>query len=72
MNTQCGVLKQADVWCIELDLGSHGREVLPIHLMSTLVKIFDVQSVDEKIVSVILEETSYHQRFFGLDINCVR
>ena len=72
MNTQCGVLKHADVGYIELDLCSHGREVLPIHLMSTLVKIFDIQSVDEKIVSVIVEETSNYQRFFGLDINCVR
>ena len=48
--------KDAEVWCVEIDLRSHNREALVAHPMYPRLKIFDGSSVDEEIASVIAEK----------------
>jgi len=62
LNAQCGGPKDAEVWCVEIDLRTHNREALVAHPMYPRLKIFDGSSVDEKIASVIAGKASKCQR----------
>jgi len=53
LNAQCGGPKDAEVWCVEIDLRTHNREALVVHPMYPRLKIFDGSSVDLKIASSI-------------------
>ena len=53
LNAQCGGPKDAEVWCVEIDLRTHNREALVAHPMYPRLRIFDGSSVDDKIASVI-------------------
>ena len=56
LNALSGGPKDAEVWCIEIDLRAHNREALMAHPMYPRLKIFDGSSVDAKIASVIAEK----------------
>jgi len=62
LNAQCGGPKNAEVWCVEIDLRLHNREALVAHPMYPRLRIFDGSSVDEKIASVIAEKAATCQR----------
>jgi len=62
LNAQCGGPKDAEVWCVEIDLRTHNREALVAHQMYPRLRIFDGSSVDEKITSVIAEKVATCQR----------
>ena len=62
LNAHCGGPKDAEVWCVEIDLRTHNREALVAHPMYPRLKIFDGSSVDEKIASVIAEKAAKCQR----------
>jgi cephalosporin hydroxylase len=62
LNALSGGPKDAEVWCVEIDLRSHNREALVAHPMYPRLKIFDGSSVDEKIASVIAEKAAKCQR----------
>ena len=62
LNAQCGGPKDAEVWCVEIDLRTPNREALIAHPMYPRLKIFDGSSVDEKIASVIAEKAAKCQR----------
>ena len=62
LNVQCGGPKNAEVWCVEIDLRTHNREALVAHPMYPRLRIFDGSSVDEKIASVIAEKAATCQR----------
>ena len=62
LNAQCGGPKDAEVWCVEIDLRTHNREALVAHPMYPRLRIFDGSSVDEKIASVIAEGATKRQR----------
>jgi cephalosporin hydroxylase len=61
LNAHCGGPKDAEVWCVEVDLRSHNREALVAHPMYPRLKIFDGSSVDEKIATVIAEKAAKHR-----------
>ena len=62
LNAHCGGPKDAEVWCVEIDLRTHNREALVAHPMYPRLRIFDGSSVDEKIASVIAEKAATCQR----------
>jgi len=62
LNALSGGPKDAEVWCVEIDLRSHNREALVAHPMYPRLKIFDGSSVDEKIATVIAEKATKCQR----------
>jgi cephalosporin hydroxylase len=62
LNALSGGPKDAEVWCVEIDLRSHNRAELVAHSMYPRLKIFDGSSVDEKIATVIAEKASKCQR----------
>jgi cephalosporin hydroxylase len=62
LNALSGGPKDAEVWCVEIDLRSHNREALVAHPMYPRLKIFDGSSVDEKIASVIAAKAAKCQR----------
>jgi len=62
LNAHFGGPKDAEVWCVEIDLRTHNREALVAHPMYPRLKIFDGSSVDEKIASVIAEKAATCQR----------
>lgn len=62
LNAQCGGPRDAEVWCVEIDLRTHNREALVAHPMYPRLRIFDGSSVDEKIASVIAEKAATSQR----------
>ena len=81
MNALSGGPRDAGVWCVEIDLRSHNREVLVAHPMYPRLKVFDGSIVDEKIarvdaekgtncrrVMVILDSNHTHDRVLG-DLN---
>ena len=49
LNVQCGGPKDAEVWCVEIDLRAHNREALVAHPIFPRLRIFDGSSVDVKI-----------------------
>ena len=62
LNAQCGGPKDAEVWCVEIDLRSHNREALVAHPMYPRLRIFDGSSVDKEIASVISEKAAKCQQ----------
>ena len=62
LNAHFGGPKDAEVWCVEIDLRTHNREALVAHPMYPRLRIFDGSSVDEKIASVIAEKAATCQR----------
>ena len=58
LNAQCGGPKDAEVWCVEIDLRTHNREALVEHPMYPRLRIFDGSSVDMKIAAVIGERAA--------------
>jgi cephalosporin hydroxylase len=62
LNALSGGPKDAEVWCVEIDLRSHNRAALVAHPMYPRLKIFDGSSVDEKIATVIAEKAAKCQR----------
>lgn len=62
LNAQCGGPKDAEVWCVEIDLRAHNRKALVEHPMYPRLKIFDGSSVDTKIASVIAEKAGNCER----------
>ena len=54
LNALSGGPKDAEVWCVEIDLRSHNREALVAHPMYPRLKIFDGSSVDEKSPQLLL------------------
>jgi cephalosporin hydroxylase len=62
LNALSGGPKDAEVWCVEIDLRSHNREALVVHPMYPRLKIFDGSSVDERIATVIAEKAAKCQR----------
>ena len=70
LNALSGGPKDAEVWCVEIDLRSHNREAIVAHPMYPRLKIFDGSSVDEKIATVIAEKASKcHRVMVVLDSN---
>ena len=78
LNAQSGGPKNAEVWCVEIDLRTHNREALVAHAMYPRLKIFDGSSVDTKIalsiaeratkcdrVMVILDSNHTHEHVLG-------
>ena len=62
LNAHFGGPKDAEVWCVEIDLRTHNREALVAHPMYPRLRIFDGSSVDEKIALVIAEKAATCQR----------
>ncbi len=62
LNAQSGGPKDAEVWCVEIDLRAHNREALMAHTMYPRLRIFDGSSVDKKIASVIAEKAAKCER----------
>ena len=58
LNALSGGPKDAEVWCVEIDLRTHNREALVAHPMYPRLKIFDGSSVDTKIATVIGEKAA--------------
>ena len=54
--------KDAEVWCVEIDLRSHNREALEAHPMYPRVKVFDGSSVDADIAATIAQKASSCER----------
>ena len=62
LNALSGGPKDAEVWCVEIDLRAHNREALVAHPMYPRLRIFDGSSVDAKIASVIAEKAAKCER----------
>ena len=62
LNALSGGPKDAEVWCVEIDLRAHNREALVAHPMYPRLRIFDGSSVDAKIESVIAEKAAKSER----------
>ena len=62
LNALSGGPKDAEVWCVEIDLRTHNREALVAHPMYPRLRIFDGSSVDAKIAAVIAEKASKCER----------
>ena len=78
LNALSGGPKDAEVWCIEIDLRAHNREAILAHPMYSRLRIFDGSSLDEKIaqevskkalqcqrVMVILDSNHTHEHVLG-------
>ena len=62
LNALSGGPKDAEVWCIEIDLRAHNREALMAHPMYPRLKIFDGSSLDEKIAQQVSQKASQCER----------
>ena len=62
LNSQCGGPKDAEVWCVEIELRAHNREAVVAHPMYPRLKIFDGSSIDSKIASIIAEKAANCER----------
>ena len=62
LNTLSGGPKDAEVWCIEIDLRAHNREAILAHPMYPRLRIFDGSSVDTKIAAVVSEKAAKSER----------
>ncbi len=58
LNALSGGPKDAEVWCIEIDLRAHNREAILVHPMYPRLRIFNGSSIDTKIASVIAEKAA--------------
>ena len=62
LNAHAGGLKDAEVWCVEIDLRSHNREALVAHPIYSRVGVFDGSSVDPNIATTIAQKASSCER----------
>ena len=62
LNALSGGPKDAEVWCIEIDLRSHNREAILAHPMYPRLSIFDGSSLDEKIAQEVSRKASQCER----------
>ena len=62
LNALSGGPKDAEVWCIEIDLRAHNREAILAHPMYPRLRIFDGSSVDTKIAAVVSEKAAKSER----------
>lgn len=58
LNAHCGGLRDAEVWCVEINLRSHNREALEVHPIYTRFRVFDRSSVDADIAATIGRKAS--------------
>ena len=58
LNALSGGPKDAEVWCIEIDLRAHNREAILAHPMYPRLRIFDGSSLDEKIAQEVSQKAS--------------
>ena len=62
LNAHAGGPKDAEVWCVEIDLRSHNREALEAHPMYPRIRVFDGSSVDPNIAATIAQKASSCER----------
>ena len=62
LNALSGGPKDAEVWCIEIDLRTHNREAILAHPMYPRLRIFDGSSVDANIASIVSEKAAKSER----------
>jgi len=62
LNAHAGGPKDAEVWCVEIDLRSHNREALVAHPMYPRVRVFDGSSLDADIAATIGRKASSCER----------
>jgi len=62
LNALSGGAKDAEVWCIEIDLRAHNREAILAHPMYPRLRIFDGSSLDEKIALEVSQKASQCER----------
>ena len=62
LNALSGGPKDAEVWCIEIDLRAHNREAILAHPMYPRLRIFDGSSLDEKIAQEVSKKASQCDR----------
>ncbi len=62
LNALSGGPKDAEVWCIEIDLRAHNREAILAHPMYPRLRIFDGSSHDEKIAQEFSQKASQCER----------
>jgi cephalosporin hydroxylase len=62
LNALSGGPKEAEVWCIEIDLRAHNREAILAHPMYPRLKIFDGSSLDKKIAQEVSQKASQCER----------
>ncbi len=62
LNALSGGPKNAEVWCIEIDLRAHNREAIVAHPMYPRLRIFDGSSLDQKIALEVSQKASRCER----------
>ena len=62
LNALSGGPKDAEVWCVEIDLRAHNREALVVHPMYPRLRIFDGSSLDKKVAAIIAEKAAKCER----------
>jgi cephalosporin hydroxylase len=62
LNALSGGPKDAEVWCIEIDLRAHNREAILAHPMYPRLRIFDGSSLGKKIAQEISQKASQCER----------
>jgi cephalosporin hydroxylase len=62
INALSGGPKDAEVWCVEIELRAHNRKAILAHPMYPRLRIFDGSSVDTKIASIVSEKASKCER----------
>ena len=62
LNALSGGPKDAEVWCIEIDLRARNREAILAHPMYPRLRIFDGSSLDTKIALVVSEKAAKSER----------
>lgn len=62
INALSGGPKDAEVWCIEIDLRAHNRKAILVHPMYPRLRIFDGSSIDTKIASIVAEKATKCER----------
>ena len=62
LNALSGGPKDAEVWCIEIDLRAHNREAILAHPMYPRLRIFDGSSLDKKIAQEVSQKASQCER----------
>jgi cephalosporin hydroxylase len=62
LNALSGGPRDAEVWCIEIELRAHNREAILGHPMYPRLRIFDGSSLDKKIAQEVSQKASQCER----------
>jgi len=62
LNALSGGPKDAEVWCVEIELRAHNREAILKHPMYPRMKIFEGSSLDQEIVAAVSRKASQCER----------